>query len=227
MLGSTSSPSHCGEAELTWLKMLIRFLWIDAPAWPVNSDNPSNRVRGQGDEVMFTWWAKELAPGSKQWERSGSSSVQSGWGRWEDGQICVWEEQRRIKLEIWRKSGGYVCKERRTQKPSVKWDGRAMKEWAEGRNVLTIVSLFFWSVCFVCVNLCVYKCTCMPSWVWAYLLVVAFAFCLLAHVDLRRLPCCLCASPCMLMCVRFCICASVCRCVCERSGRRVWQGAVQ
>lgn len=66
MLALTSR--HCGAAELTWLKMLSRFLGINARVWPVNSDNPGKRVRGQGDEVMFTWWVKESSAGGRRWE---------------------------------------------------------------------------------------------------------------------------------------------------------------
>ena len=98
----------------------------------------------------------------------------------------------------------------------VKWDGKALKKWTDGRNVLSVVSLFFLSVCFVCLWI--------HSWVWACFPVVAFASCPLAHVDLCRLPRCLWGVTLYVDSLH--ISTSVCRCE-WGSSRGVWRGAVQ
>lgn len=150
MLASTSRQSHCGEAELAWLKMLIRFLWINARAWPVNSDNPGNRVRGQGDEVMFAWWVKESSAGGKG--RSSNDGDRVGKKRG-----CLQGEQRKIKVERERGKTGGLWREK---KHTVKLDGRAVKDWAEARNEMCWVScpFFVWFVCepMICMGLWVH-----------------------------------------------------------------------
>lgn len=85
------------------------------------------------------------------------------------------------------------------------------QECADGTNVQTIVPIYFF-VCVLCLaHVCVCECTSIPSWLWAYLLVVAFACSLLTRVDLCSLPYALCASLCMWMCVCVYTCIGVCR----------------
>lgn len=178
MLASTSRQSHCGEAELTWLKMSIRFLWINTRAWPVNSDNPGNRVR------VMRWCLRDGSKGHLQEANSGNEvgaqMMETGWGRREDGRICLRGEQRKIKVERERRKTGGLWRE----KESTQWlDGRAVKDWAGARNEMCWVSCpFFWNVWFVCEPM-----ICVGLWVH---LVESELVCL----KLPYLPACLCRS---------------------------------
>lgn len=81
------------------------------------------------------------------------------------------------------------------------------QECADGTNVQTIVPIYFF-VCVLCLaHMCVYECTSIPSWLWPYLLVVAFACSLLTFAVFLML--CVHRFVCECVCVYTCI--GVCR----------------